>query len=50
MKQETNSLTLSKIAKLADENNTYILAGSIPEKEEAQKSLIQAIYLIKMVK
>ena len=34
--EETNSLTLSKIAKLADENNTYILAGSIPEKEDSK--------------
>ena len=31
--EETHSPTLSKIAKLANENNTYILAGSIPEKE-----------------
>ncbi|WP_299525017.1 carbon-nitrogen hydrolase family protein [uncultured Methanobrevibacter sp.] len=32
--EETNSFTLSKIAKLANENNIYILAGSIPEKED----------------
>lgn len=34
--EETHSPTLSKIAKLANENNTYILAGSIPEKEDSK--------------
>ena len=34
--EETNSPTLSTIAKLANENNTYILAGSIPEKEASK--------------
>ncbi len=34
--EETNSTTLSTIAKLANENNTYILAGSIPEKEASK--------------
>ena len=34
--EEINSPTLSKIAKLANENNIYILAGSIPEKEGAK--------------
>ncbi|MDO5832132.1 MAG: carbon-nitrogen hydrolase family protein [Methanobrevibacter sp.] len=32
--EEQNSLTLNKIASLAKNNNVYILAGSIPEKEE----------------
>ena len=34
--EETNSPTLSTIAKLANENNVYILAGSIPEKEASK--------------
>ena len=32
--EEKSSFTLSRIAKLACDNNVYILAGSIPEKEE----------------
>lgn len=32
--EENTSYTLSEISKLANKNNTYILAGSIPEKEE----------------
>lgn len=32
--KENNSLTLSKISELAKTNKIYILAGSIPEKEE----------------
>ena len=32
--EEFNSPTLDKISSLAKENNKYILAGSIPEKEE----------------
>lgn len=32
--EEQNSLTLNKIASLTKNNNVYILAGSIPEKEE----------------
>lgn len=31
--EEHDSLTLNEISKLANENNVYILAGSIPEKE-----------------
>ena len=34
--EENNSSTLSKIAQLANENNIYILAGSIPEKEDSK--------------
>ena len=32
--EENTSYTLSEISKLANKNNIYILAGSIPEKEE----------------
>ena len=32
--EETSSYTLKKISSLARENNIYILAGSIPEKED----------------
>ena len=32
--EEQNSPTLSKISKLACDNDVYVLAGSIPEKEE----------------
>lgn len=41
--EEQNSPTLSKIAKLANENNTYILAGSIPEKDN--KKVFNTSYL-----
>ena len=34
--EENNSFTLSKIGQLANKNNIYILAGSIPEKEESK--------------
>lgn len=34
--EETNSPTLSRISELANENNVYILAGSIPEKEDSK--------------
>ena len=34
--EEKNSLTLSKISSLARDNNTYILAGSIPELSESK--------------
>ena len=34
--EETDSLTISTISKLAGDNDVYILAGSIPEKEDGK--------------
>ena len=40
---ETDSKTLNLISQLADKNNVYILAGSIPEKEN--EKLFNTSYL-----
>ena len=47
---EYKTTTLNTISKLANENNVYILAGSIPEKDSDNKIYNTSYYLTEKVK